>query len=107
MSGPMSRRGFLKSLVCGGKSGAEAPADEPDWLAMLPPDFSGGMLEAEAARLGADVGAMTRSELARVVLTAMAGAAMPAPRQEEAPGGPGCRFTNHQEENHVGTDPLS
>ena len=107
-SASMSRRSFFKSLLGNPPSrGEERLGNEPDWLAMLPPDFSGGMLEIEAARLGADVENMTRAELAKVVLTAMAGADVPAQRLEEAPGETGEHFMQQQEDNHVGTDPLS
>lgn len=46
---------------------------EPDYLSMLPPEFSGVMLDLEAARLGGDTAGMSRNEMAALVVKAMYG----------------------------------
>ena len=46
---------------------------EPDYLSMLPPEFSGPMLDMEAARLGGDTTGMSRNAMAALVVRAMYG----------------------------------
>ena len=78
----MSRKEFLHGLFRSFSQDEaavvrhEAPADassEPDYLSMLPPEFSGAMLDMEAARLGGDVTGMSQNEKAALVVKAMYG----------------------------------
>lgn len=58
-------RGFLKPR---GKSGEKS---EPDYLSMLPPEFTDAMLRSETIRLGGDPDKMDKNQMASMVLTAM------------------------------------
>ncbi len=88
----ISRRDFLHGIFRSRTdSGATPTVDifenispEPDWLAKLPPEFSGSMLKMEAARLGGDTDAMTEQEMAALVVKAMYGTgASSVPWQED------------------------
>ncbi len=71
----MNRKEFLHGLFRF-HSKDEAVSDaspEPDYLSMLPPDFSGLMLDMEAARLGGDITGMSQNEKAALVVKAMYG----------------------------------
>ncbi len=58
----------------------------PDYLSMLPPEFSGAMLRMEAARLGGDPEGMTQNDMAALVVHAMCGTAPEAVQRQEAHG---------------------
>ena len=53
---------------------------------MLPPEFSGVMLDMEAARLGGDPAHMSRNEMAALVVQAMYGNAAPAAQGNKTTG---------------------
>lgn len=55
------------------KHAADDASPEPDYLSMLPPEFSGPMLDMEAARLGGDAAGMSRNAKAALVIRAMYG----------------------------------
>lgn len=89
----ISRRAFLHGILhpfsTNGEAsdGASEDADpclaEPDYLSLLPPDFSEAVLKMETVRLGGDPGSMTRNEMAALVVRAMYGAVPPTtPGQE-------------------------
>ena len=71
----MNRKEFLHGLFRFPSTDEGAPdaSPEPDYLSMLPPDFSGQMLDMEAARLGGDITGMSRNEKAALVVKAMYG----------------------------------
>lgn len=80
---PSSRNGDSPSAP---RSETQTGAPEPDYLSMLPPEFSGVMLDMEAARLGGDPAHMTRNEMAALVVQAMYGNAAPAAQGKKTPG---------------------
>ena len=91
----ISRRDFLHGIFRSHGERSTAPSEhsifenispEPDWAAMLPPEFSGSMLKMEAARLGGDTDAMTEQEMAVLVVKAMYGTADEAAPRQEANG---------------------
>ncbi len=79
----ISRKDFLhgifRSVAKHGESSApqqengDGMTPEPDYLSMLPPEFSGPMLDMEAARLGGDTTGMSRNAMAALVVKAMYG----------------------------------
>lgn len=71
----MNRKEFLHGLFRFPSTDEAVPdaSPEPDYLSMLPPDFSGQMLDMEAARLGGDITGMSRNEKAALVVKAMYG----------------------------------
>lgn len=79
----ISRKDFLHGIFRSGAAhgGHSAPQQgnedemppEPDYLSMLPPEFSGPMLDMEAARLGGDTTGMSRNAMAALVVKAMYG----------------------------------
>ena len=79
----MSRKEFLHGLFRSFPKDDDAEAErreasadassEPDYLSMLPPEFSGVMLDMEAARLGGDVTGMSQNAKAALVVKAMYG----------------------------------
>lgn len=79
----MNRKEFLHGMFHSAPRNDEAPAvrqesaceasSEPDYLSMLPPEFSGPMLDMEAARLGGDTAGMSRNAKAALVVKAMYG----------------------------------
>lgn len=87
----LSRRDFLHGMLhpfaTTGTSGArpedaEPYSAEPDYLALLPPEFSEDALKMEVVRLGEDPDRMTRNDMAALVVRAMYGAVPPtAPGQ--------------------------
>ncbi|MBQ8172756.1 MAG: hypothetical protein IJ034_02305 [Mailhella sp.] len=89
----ISRRDFLHGIFRSHGEKSTAPSEnsffenispEPDWSAMLPPEFSDSMLKMEAARLGGDTDAMTEQEMAALVVKAMYGtSAGSLPGQED------------------------
>ena len=87
----ISRKEFLHGIfrhtTGDGVSPASVPeTPEPDYLSMLPPEFSGAMLDMEAARLGGDPATMTRNEKAALVVQAMYGKASRTAQGQQAPG---------------------
>ena len=80
-------RGIFRHKTGNGDSPGSAPeAPEPDYLSMLPPEFSGAMLDMEAARLGGDTATMTRNEMAALVVQAMYGETNRTAQGQQAPG---------------------
>lgn len=87
----ISRKEFLHGIFRhvtgnGDCTGPAPEAPEPDYLSMLPPEFSGVMLEMEAARLGGDTATMTRNEMAALVVQAMYGEASRTEERQQSPG---------------------
>ena len=80
---PSSRNGDSPSAPRGE---TQSGAPEPDYLSMLPPEFSGVMLDMEAARLGGDPAHMSRNEMAALVVQAMYGNAAPAAQGNKTTG---------------------
>lgn len=84
--------GFLHPFSGNGKTSGDAPEDadaysaEPDYLSLLPPEFSAEALKMEAVRLGANPAAMTQSDMAALVVRAMYGAAPLAARIQKSRG---------------------
>lgn len=82
--GAISRRDFLHGLLhpsCrSNESSAAQPEDvneyssESEYVSMLPPEFSGVMLQVEVVRIGGNPEAMTRNDMAALVVQAMYGA---------------------------------
>ncbi|WP_295637319.1 hypothetical protein [uncultured Mailhella sp.] len=77
----MSRKEFLHGLfrsrtqddATARQEASPDASSEPDYLSMLPPEFSGAMLDMEAARLGGDVTGMSQNEKAALVVRAIYG----------------------------------
>ena len=79
----ISRKDFLhgifRSVAAQGdpssprQGNGDETSPEPDYLSMLPPEFSGVMLDLEAARIGGDTAGMSRNEMAALVVKAMYG----------------------------------
>lgn len=87
----ISRKEFLRGIFRhatgnGDAAGARPEAPEPDYLSMLPPEFSGVFLDMEAARLGGDPATMTRNEMAALVVQAMYGNAGRTEQGQQTPG---------------------
>ena len=79
--------GIFRHVTGNGDSTGPAPeAPEPDYLSMLPPEFSGVILDMEAARLGGDPATMTRNEMAALVVQAMYGSASRTAQGQQTPG---------------------
>ena len=62
--GELFRR-FIKPAV------KQMEPQEPDYISMLPPEFTDTMLAAEVSRLGEDPGKLTKNQMAGIVLGAM------------------------------------
>lgn len=72
----ITRKEFLRGIFHRrdeSKRDARSEHSEADYLAMLPPEFSGSMLEIEAARLGGSTKELTRNEMAALIVHAMYG----------------------------------
>ena len=87
----ISRKEFLHGIFRhvtgnGDCTGPAPEAPEPDYLSMLPPEFSGAMLDMEAARLGGDTAKMTRNEKAALVVQAMYGKTNRSVQGQQDPG---------------------
>ena len=85
----ISRKEFLHGIFrhrTGNDRDMRSETPEPDYLAMLPPEFSGVMLDMEAARLGGDPATMTRNEMAALVVQAMYGSASRTAQGQQTPG---------------------
>lgn len=86
----ITRKEFLRGIFhrrAENKRTAQTEHQEPDYLAMLPPEFSGVMLEREAARLGGDTASMTRNEMAALIVHAMYGEMSPTEERQQSPRG--------------------
>ena len=85
----ITRKEFLHGIFrhrTGNDRDTRPETPEPDYLAMLPPEFSGVMLDLEAARLGGDPATMTRNEMAALVVQAMYGSASRTAQGQQTPG---------------------
>lgn len=106
--GAISRREFLHGLLhpscSSNESSAAQPEDsneyssEPEYFSMLPPEFSGAMLQVEVVRLGGNPEAMTRNDMAALVVQVMYGASPLTAQSPESHGRPA------QEEERVSAD---
>lgn len=71
MSEKFSRGEFLRRFLRPAAAEPET-SDEPDYLSMLPPEFTDSLLKEEIKKLGHNPEELTRNQMAALVLGAMA-----------------------------------
>lgn len=71
MSEKFSRGEFLRRFLGARAQKENSDPAEPDYLSMLPPDFTDQMLRQEIIRQGHDPGKLSKNQMAGVILGKM------------------------------------
>lgn len=71
MAEKFTRGEFLRRFLKPGANSRADKAKDPDYLSMLPPEFTDAMLRAETIRLGGNPDKLDKNQMAGMVLTAM------------------------------------
>lgn len=72
MTRKFTRAEFLRRFLKPVSAAVSSEDEEPDYLCMLPPEFTDSMLREETLRLGGDPGKLDKNQMAALVLAAMA-----------------------------------